>query len=70
MNRIAIAALLLAVSTSLVAQQTPAPAEKIVAVINGETITRAKLDALYASMGAQMRAQYIMAVVQRVDVAG
>lgn len=58
MNRIAIAALLLAVSTSLVAQQTPAPAEKIVAVINGETITRAKLDALYASMGAQMRAQY------------
>jgi peptidyl-prolyl cis-trans isomerase C len=58
MNRIAIAALLLGMTTTLAAQQPPAPAEKIVAVINGETITKAKLDAMYASMSAQMRAQY------------
>lgn len=41
----------------------PAPAEnpddqKIVAVINGEVVTRAKLDELYAGIGAQMRTQY------------
>ena len=58
MKRIAIAALLLGVSTAVVAQQNPAPAEKIVAVINGETLTKAKLDTLYASMGVQMRTQY------------
>ncbi len=43
--------------------QTSAPAvnaddQKIVAVINGEVITRAKLDELYSGIGAQMRAQY------------
>jgi peptidyl-prolyl cis-trans isomerase C len=32
--------------------------EKIVAVINGETITKAKLDALYNAMPVQMRTQY------------
>src|SRR5687768_12322192 len=60
MNRIAIAALILGISTSALAQQpAAAPAEpKIVAVINGETITKAKLDAMYASMSTQMRAQY------------
>lgn len=54
-------------ATSLVAQQQPAASaavppqdegQKIVAVINGETITKAKLDVLYDSLGAQMRAQY------------
>src|SRR5688572_9962175 len=61
MNRIAIAALLIAASTNVAAQQQaakPADSPKIVAVINGETITKQKLDALYASMSAQMRAQY------------
>ncbi|HSP15549.1 MAG TPA: peptidylprolyl isomerase [Thermoanaerobaculia bacterium] len=41
--------------------KTAAPAandQKVVAVINGEVITKAKLDSLYNNMGAQMRAQY------------
>lgn len=43
--------------------QNAAPAksaeqEKIAAVVNGETITRARLDAMYNSLGSQMRAQY------------
>ncbi len=40
------------------AQQPISDSEKIVAVINGETLTKEKLDALYAGIGAQMRAQY------------
>jgi peptidyl-prolyl cis-trans isomerase C len=32
--------------------------QKIVATVNGEVITKAKLDALYANMGVQMRSQY------------
>jgi parvulin-like peptidyl-prolyl isomerase len=50
-------------------QQTAAPAaatapaaagdaKSVVAIVNGETITRAKLDQLYSRLGSQMRAQY------------
>lgn len=61
-----IGALALVVASALVAQQQPAapaaaqedPGQKIVAVVNGERITRAKLDALYERLGAQMRSQY------------
>lgn len=60
MKRITIAATL-ALGLSAVYAQTPAPQDdqqKVVAVINGETITKAKLDLLYSSMPAQMRSQY------------
>ncbi|HWW60766.1 MAG TPA: peptidylprolyl isomerase [Thermoanaerobaculia bacterium] len=46
------------------AQQQPAPAaaptegKQIVAVVNGEVITQAKLDSLWERLGAQMRKQY------------
>jgi peptidyl-prolyl cis-trans isomerase C len=40
----------------VVAQQSDA--QKVVAVVNGETITAQKLDQMYARMGAQMRQQY------------
>jgi peptidyl-prolyl cis-trans isomerase C len=62
-----VAVLAVFAASALVAQQQPAapaavppqePGQKIVAVVNGETITRAKLDALYERLGAQMRAQY------------
>lgn len=57
---ILVAALL--VAASAVAQSTAATkaadGQKIVAVVNGETVTKAKLDSLYNNMGAQMRAQY------------
>lgn len=62
MKRTIIAALLAAVPA--IAQQTapvPAPmtpAQKPVAVINGETITAQKLDQLYDRLGTQMRDQY------------
>lgn len=59
------AAVTLFAATAAFAQATTAPApaatpddQKIVAVVNGELITRAKLDALYNGMTAQMRAQY------------
>ena len=49
----------------LAAQQQPAPhpaasagARKVVAVVNGETITLEKLDQLYDRLGTQMRDQY------------
>ncbi|HEX7421613.1 MAG TPA: peptidyl-prolyl cis-trans isomerase, partial [Thermoanaerobaculia bacterium] len=61
MNRIIIGTVALFFATTVFAQPvTPAAAEdqKIVAVINGEVITRPKLDALYNNMTAQMRAQY------------
>ena len=61
MNRIIIAAVAGFIATATFAQTAaPAPSEdqKIVAVINGEVITRARLDALYNNMPAQMRAQY------------
>lgn len=62
-----IAVLALFAATALVAQQQPAATaanaaqdegQKLVAVVNGERITKAKLDALYDRLGAQMRAQY------------
>ncbi len=40
------------------AQQPVDDSQKIVATVNGEVITKAKLDALYSNMGTQMRAQY------------
>ena len=61
MNRIIIATAAVLFATAAFAQPaTPAASEdqKIVAVINGEVVTRPKLDALYNSMTAQMRAQY------------
>jgi peptidyl-prolyl cis-trans isomerase C len=64
MKRSLVAIITLAVGAGGFAQSTttaaPAAAggQKIVAVINGETITKAKLDSLYNNMGAQMRAQY------------
>jgi peptidyl-prolyl cis-trans isomerase C len=61
MNRIIIAAVAVLVANAAFAQPAPhAPAEdqKTVAVINGEVITRAKLDSLYNNMPPQMRAQY------------
>ena len=39
-------------------QGAPDPGSKIVAVVNGETISAAKLDQLWNRAGAQMRAQY------------
>jgi peptidyl-prolyl cis-trans isomerase C len=63
MNRSIIAAVTLFTAAGAFAQTaTPAPAPeeqpKIVAVINGETISRAKLDAMYNNMPAPMRVQY------------
>jgi EpsD family peptidyl-prolyl cis-trans isomerase len=48
--------LLLLIALPVAAAQTDA--QKVVAVVNGETITAQKLDQLYARMGAQMRQQY------------
>lgn len=45
-------------AAGLQAQQAVSPSQRVVAVINGETITKEKLDALYANIGAPMRAQY------------
>ncbi|HSP34709.1 MAG TPA: peptidylprolyl isomerase, partial [Thermoanaerobaculia bacterium] len=61
MKKILLAATTLLCAFGANAQQTAAQApadDKIVAVINGETITKSKLDALYGAMDAQMRAQY------------
>lgn len=61
MNRIIVATFAAFVATAVFAQPAaPAPAEdkNTVAVINGEVITRAKLDSLYNNMMPQMRAQY------------
>lgn len=58
---VGLAALALAASAQTAAPQQQAPqdpSQKIVAVINGETITAAKLDQLYSRMSAQMRAEY------------
>ena len=60
MNRIALVLIALLAAAAATAQQ-PAPADgsqKIVATINGEKITRAKLDALYSNIPAPTRAQY------------
>jgi peptidyl-prolyl cis-trans isomerase C len=48
--------LIFLIAIPVVAQQSDA--QKVVAVVNGETITVQKLDQLYARMGTQMRQQY------------
>jgi len=61
MNRTIIAAVALLAATAAFAQTAASPTaedQKIVAVVNGEVITRAKLDALYNNMSVQMRARY------------
>jgi len=63
MKRTIIAALTLVAATAAFAQTAekaaaPADDQKIVAVVNGEVITKAKLDALYNNMTVPMRAQY------------
>jgi peptidyl-prolyl cis-trans isomerase C len=55
---IGLAAIALAASAQTAAPQAQDPSQKIVATINGETITAAKLDQLYGRMSAQMRAEY------------
>src|SRR5438874_906801 len=49
---------LLVVAAPLVAQQATSPKDKPVAVINGETVTAGKLDALWNGIGAKTRDQY------------
>jgi peptidyl-prolyl cis-trans isomerase D len=56
MTRKSIQFLLLLTALPVVAAQTDM--QKVVAVVNGETITALKLDQMYARMGAQMRQQY------------
>jgi len=56
MTRKFLSVLILVVGVPLVAAETDT--QKIVAVVNGETITAQKLDQLYARIGAQMRQQY------------
>jgi len=51
-----IAAIMIIAAATAAAQTTEQ--DKIVAVINGETITRTKLDQMYAGLSAQTRAQY------------
>lgn len=62
MKRNALIALcLLTAAAAAFARQTAAPvddSQKPVAIVNGEVITKAKLDQLYSSMGVQMRQQY------------
>lgn len=61
MNRTIVAAVALLAGTAVFAQtaaSAPAEDQKIVAVVNGEVITRAKLDALYDNMSVQVRAKY------------
>lgn len=68
MKKLTLALTILFAAAGLLAQQKPAsqssPAQpesddqKIVAVVNGEVITKAKLDSLYKKMGPQMHAQY------------
>jgi peptidyl-prolyl cis-trans isomerase C len=61
MHRNALIALCLLAAT-VASAQTAAPvvddSKKPVATINGETITKAKLDQMYTNMNGQMRAQY------------
>ena len=56
MKRTLAAVLTLILAAAASAQQAPAP--RIVAVVNGETLTKTKLDALYENLGAQVRTQY------------
>lgn len=57
MSRIVTAFMFAVIATAALAQQQP-PKEKIVARINGEVLTKARFDALYANLGVAMRAQY------------
>jgi peptidyl-prolyl cis-trans isomerase C len=63
-RRLIPAALLLAATPLLAQQAQPAaaapakPAQKIVATVNGEVITKEQFDQLWNRLGAQMRAQY------------
>ncbi len=67
MNRYVVIFVAALAAPPLAAQQQPAPApapaaategKQIVAVVNGEVITQAKLDSLWERLGAQMRKQY------------
>jgi peptidyl-prolyl cis-trans isomerase C len=58
MSRTISAFILVAITVSAFAQEAAKPGDKVVATINGEVLTRSKLDALYANLGAAMRAQY------------
>jgi peptidyl-prolyl cis-trans isomerase C len=58
MKRSIIAVTLLAFAAAAGAQQATDDSKKIVATVNGEVITKAKLDMLYANMNSQMRANY------------
>lgn len=61
MKRFALVSLFLLAAVAAFAQPTGVPvddSQKPVATVNGEVITKAKLDQLYASMGMQMRQQY------------
>ncbi len=62
MKRNAFVLLCLLAAVTARAQQTAAPivdeAQKPVATVNGEVITKGKLDQLYSNMNGQMRAQY------------
>lgn len=66
MNRNVLVFVAALAAAPLVAQQKPAAAvpaaasegKQIVAVVNGEVITQAKLDSLWERLGAQMRKQY------------
>ncbi|HVR38344.1 MAG TPA: peptidylprolyl isomerase [Thermoanaerobaculia bacterium] len=63
MNRNAFILVAALAATPLAAQQPAAnaqqtDAQKIVAVINGETLTKERLDSLWNNLGAQMRKQY------------
>ena len=58
MSRTITAVILFAITTSAFAQEAAKPADKVVATINGEVLTKSKLDALYANLGVAMRTQY------------
>lgn len=62
MKRHALAALSLLAAVTAYAQQTAAPvvddSQKPVATVNGEVITKGKLDHMYSNMNGQLRAQY------------
>lgn len=65
MTRNSLTALVLAAALPLAAQQQPAPAapakpspDTVVATVNGETITRARLDQLWERAGTRARTQY------------
>lgn len=65
MKRTAVAMMIAVAATAAIAQSPNTPVaqpqpevQKVVATINGETITRARLDILYANLNAQMRERY------------